>query len=225
MSTAAAEATTAPTLLAEPPNLDALIARLGDIPLSRVLAQPAPGSATEADAVEAQRRYGRLHELVDGVLVEKGMEYRESLLAIYLGRILLNFVEQRNLGVVSGADGTVRLFAGLLRIPDVAFASWDRFPERKIPKDPIPSLAPDLAIEVLSESNTKGEMERKRRDYFSSGVRLVWEVDPESRRVTVYTPDLVGRVLEASETLDGAAVLPGFALKLSDLFDQLDRHG
>ena len=79
-----------------------------------------------------------------------------------------DFVEPRNLGLVSGADGSVRLFPGLVRMPDVAFASWDRFPDRKIPKEPIPSLAPDLVIEVLSESNTKAEMERKRGEYFSS---------------------------------------------------------
>jgi len=85
-------------------------------------------------------------------------------------------------------------------VPDVAFASWDRFPDRKIPKAPIPSLAPDLVIEVLSESNTKAEMERKRGEYFSSGVRLVWEFDPESRTVTVYTPDGRAQVLDSSQT-------------------------
>ena len=48
--------------------------------------------------------------------------------------------------------GTIKLFAGLVRIPDVAFASWDRFPDRKRPKTPIPHLATDLVVEVLSKS-------------------------------------------------------------------------
>ena len=62
------------------------------------------------------------------------MGYRESLFALFLARILLDFVEPRNLGLVSGADGTMKLFGGLVRIPDVAFASWDRFPGRGFPR-------------------------------------------------------------------------------------------
>src|SRR5262245_15658247 len=128
MTTATAIASTNRSAASKPATLGELVERLGGIPLSRILVQPPPGLATEADWLEAQRLYGSLYELVDGVLVEKGMGYSESLLAVFLARILLNFVEPRNLGLVSGADGTVRLFAGLLRIPDVAFASWDRFP-------------------------------------------------------------------------------------------------
>jgi Uma2 family endonuclease len=127
-----------------PPTLHDFVRRLGNIPLSRVLMKPPPGLATEADLLEAERRYHRLYELVDGTLVEKGMGYQESLLAVALISFLRVFVVPRNLGVVSGADGAVRLFPGLVRIPDVAFASWERFPDRKIPKEPIPSLAPDI---------------------------------------------------------------------------------
>jgi Uma2 family endonuclease len=225
MTSAATEATDAESAIAGPPKLDALIARLGNIPLSRVLTQPAPGSATEADLIEVRRRYDSLYELVDGVLVEKGMGYRESQLAVFLARILLNFVAPRNLGVVSGADGTVRLFPGLVRVPDIAYASWDRLPGRKVPKEPIPSLAPDLVIEILSESNTRAEMDRKRGEYFASGVRVVWEVDLEPRTVTVFTPDGANVVLESTHALDGGSVLPGFTLNLSELFGDLDRHG
>ncbi len=60
----------------EPPTLDDLVERLGGIPLSRILVEPAPGTATEADVLEAERRYDRLYELVDGVLVEKAMGYQ-----------------------------------------------------------------------------------------------------------------------------------------------------
>ena len=80
---------TAPlTAIGKPPRLDDLVERLGGIPLSRILANPAPGTATEADLLEASRRYGRLYELVDGVLVEK-VAYRESLFALLVARILL----------------------------------------------------------------------------------------------------------------------------------------
>ena len=120
---------------------------------------------------------------------------------------------------------TVRLFPGLVRVPDVAFASWDRFPDRKLPEEPIPSLAPDLVIEVLSKSNTRAEMKRKRGEYFAVGVRVVWEVEPKRRTVSVYTPDGAVTVLKASQRLEGGDVLPGFALELSELFAELDRRG
>jgi Uma2 family endonuclease len=206
-------------------TLQDFVKRLGNIPLSRVLVDPPLGRATEADLLEAERRYHRLYELVDGTLVEKVMGYPESLLAVALAGFLRAYVNPRNLGVVSGADGAVRLFPGLVRIPDVAFASWDRFPDRRVPEEPIPSLAPDLVIEVLSESNTRPEMKRKRGEYFDVGVQLVWEVDRKRRRVSVYTPDGTVTVLKASQRLEGGDVLPGFVLELSELFSELDRHG
>ena len=211
--------------IAEPRSLGDLIRGLGGIPLSRVLAKPAPGTATESDVLDATRRYNRLYELVDGALVEKVMGYSESLFALFVARILLDFVEPRNLGLVSGADGTMKLFGGLVRIPDVAFVSWDRIPGRVIPKEPIPSLTPDLVAEVLSESNTPAEMARKRGEYFSSGVRIVWEFDTESRIVTVYAPDGNVLVLDSSGVLQGGDVLPGFTLVLGDLFAKLDQRG
>jgi Uma2 family endonuclease len=213
------------TTLLTPPTLDELVDRLGGIPLSRILADPAPGTATEADVLVAKQRFSRLFELVDGVLVEKVMGYRESLFALFLGRILLEFVEPRNLGLVSGADGIMKLFAGLVRIPDVAFASWDRIPGRVVPTEPIPFLSPDLVIEVLSESNTPAEMERKRAEYFASGVRLIWEFDVERRIVAVYAPEGGVTVLDASATLSGGDVLPGFTVALGDLFPKLDLRG
>ncbi|HVJ80991.1 MAG TPA: Uma2 family endonuclease, partial [Planctomycetia bacterium] len=109
--------------------------------------------------------------------------------------------------------------------PDVAFVSWDRIPERKMPTEPIPGLTPDLAIEVLSESNTKAEMERKRRDYFDAGTKLVWEVDPDARTVAVFEGASESRTLSASESLAAPILLPGFAMSLADLFAELDRQG
>jgi Uma2 family endonuclease len=84
-------------------------------------------------------------------------------------------------------------------------------------------VSPDLAVEVLSEGNTAAEMDRKRREYFTSGTRLVWEVDPNTRTVAVYTSPEGPLVLDADQTLDGGAVLPGFTLRLATLFAELDR--
>jgi Uma2 family endonuclease len=89
----------------------------------------------------------------------------------------------------------------------------------------VPQLAPDLAVEVLSPSNTRAEMARKRGEYFRAGVRLVWEIDPRKRGVRVYTAADQFTDLSAGDALDGGTVLPGFTLPLADLFAELDRHG
>jgi Uma2 family endonuclease len=200
------------------PTVTDLLARLGNIPPHRVLLRPTPGTATEQDVIDIEAREDRLCELVDGVLVEKAMGYEESALAALLIHFLVGFVRQHDLGIVAGADGTLRLMPGLVRIPDVSFVSWDRLPGRRYPRQPIPDLAPDLAVEVLSKSNTAQEMKRKLREYFGVGVRLVWCVDPRARTVRVYTAENQSVLLTAEQTLDGGAVLPGFALPLAQLF-------
>jgi Uma2 family endonuclease len=200
-----------------------LVKRLGGVPLDRIRLHPYP--ATIQDVIDIQVHEDRLCELIEGVLVEKVMGYTEALLAGWLITQLNLFVQPRNLGLVTGPDGTVELMPDLVRIPDVAFTSWDRMPGRRRPTQPIPRLVPDLAIEVLSQSNTPGEMSVKRDDYFTPGVRLVWEVDPDARTVTVYTSLTQSTMLRVGDTLDGGAVLPGFTLALADLFAELDRHG
>jgi Uma2 family endonuclease len=208
-------------------NLAELLERLGNVPLERIRFRPAPGTATEDDvltALEAPRK--RICELIDGVLVEKAMGFRESCLTVILIQILQRFVSSRNLGLVTAPDGTIRLWAGRVRIPDIAFFSWDHLPGRRLPDEPIPMLAPNLAIEVLSRSNTPAEMHRKREDYFSAGVQLVWEIDPETRTLHVYTePEHAAAVVTEDGTLDGGMILPGFTLPLRPLFAELDRQG
>jgi Uma2 family endonuclease len=196
-----------------------LMERFGAIPLHRVRHDPAPGTATEQDVIEIQAHEDRLYELIDGVLVEKTVGTYESYLAVLLSHLLWSFIEEHNLGIVLGADGMMRLAPGLVRIPDVSFVSWDRLPERKLPRQPIADLAPELAIEVISKHNTPQEMERKLRDYFRAGVRAVWYVYHAPRReVHVYVSPEERTVLSEQQTLDGGDVLPGFTLALSSLF-------
>ena len=148
------------------------------------------------------------------------MGYEESDIAGLILTALNIFVRPRKLGIVTGPDGTIKLFAGLVRIPDVAFASWDRFPGRKRPKVAIPSLAPDLVVEVLSKGNTRAEMNRKLGEYFDAGVRLVWLVDPRKKTVRVHTSVEQAVVLKEGQSLDGGDVLPGFTLSLKELFEE-----
>ena len=85
-------------------------------------------------------------------------------------------------------------------------------------------LVPDLAVEVISGSNTPKEMAEKLREYFEKGVRLVWFVRPKTRVVDVYTaPDRFTR-LTVSMRLDGGNVLPGFSVLVGELFDCQSDH-
>ncbi|MBI3273373.1 MAG: Uma2 family endonuclease [Planctomycetes bacterium] len=206
-------------------TLGDLLDRLGGIPAYRVRLQPYPGTATEADVLAIERQENRLCELVDAALVEKTRGYKESLLACAIAELLRAHVRVRRSGLVTGADGMLRLFPGLVRIPDVAFVSWDRIPGRRVPSEPIPSLVPDLAVEVLSPGNTAAEMARKRDEYFAAGVRLVWYVDPETRTAVVHATRDRNLALARLDALDGADVLPGFTLPLRDLFAELDQQG
>ena len=204
-------------------TLDDLLVSLGGVSPRRVLFDPPPGSATVKDVIrhrDGPRR--RLVELVDGTLVEKVMGFRESLVGQKLGRALGLFAEDtHHLGVVSGEAGTLKLLGGLVRIPDVAFIAWDRFPNGRVPEAKVPEVVPNLAVEVLSRGNTPAEMERKLKEYFLAGVDLVWFVNVEARSVRVFTsPDELALLSEA-DTLTGGAVLPGFAVPVADLFAAL----
>src|SRR5712692_4034785 len=108
-----------PTVAIE--TLADLLEQLGGISPKRVRFRPAPGTATEKDVLAIHDREDRLYELVDGVLVEKAMGFREAYLASVLITILWTFVRPRNLGLVTAPDGMMRLAPGLVRIPDVAF--------------------------------------------------------------------------------------------------------
>ena len=199
--------------------------RLGGVPSDRIRLSPAPGTATVEDVIEIHDREGVICELIYGTLVEKTVGLLESGLGMFLGTMLDAFVRQRNLGIVTGMDGTFELMPHLVRIPDVAFTSWDRLPGRCYPTDPIPAIAPNLAVEVLSRSNTPGEMALKRQNYFSAGVELVWEVAPTSRTIAVFMPVTQMRTLTIADVLDGGTVLPGFAVAVGDVFAELDRRG
>ncbi len=199
-----------------------VLQRLGGISPRRIRFRPPLGTATEKDVLRIRDRERRLFELVDGVLVEKVMGYWESVLAIELGRLLGNFVNRRKLGSLAGEAGMLRLSPGLVRIPDLSFISRARLASHRRARARILPLAPDLAIEVLSEGNTPREMARKVREYFVSGCRLVWFIDPRTRTVAVYTSPAKPITLTEKQTLTGGDVLPGFRLPLRKLFALLD---
>lgn len=195
-----------------------VVERFGAIPLYRIRSSPSPGTATEEDVLEVHAREGRACELIEGVLVEKTLGTYESYLAVLLSHFLTMHVRNLGHGIVLGADGMLRLAPGLIRIPDVSFISWERLAGRRLGEQAVADCIPDLAVEVISEHNTREEMEEKLREYFKYGVRSVWYVYPDSREVHVYTSADRRTILSEEDWLDGGDVLPGFRLELRELF-------
>jgi Uma2 family endonuclease len=204
-------------------NVRDLIAHLGDVPPERIRMHPPPGTATEKDLLRLIEKTGVVCELIDGVLVEKAVGYREEVIGPWVGHLIQCFLDSNKLGFIAGAAAATRLMPGMVRIPDVAFVRWEKTPDRCIPDEPIPDLVPDLAVEVLSEGNTPAEMRRKRREYFLAGVSLVWLVDAKKRTVNAFTPTNAedGVTLTEADTLDGGDVLPGFRLPVARIFENL----
>jgi Uma2 family endonuclease len=200
-----------------------LIERLGDIPPDRIRLDVPPGQATEADLVRILDAENRVCEIVEGTLVEKTMGYEESRVAGFILTFLNLYLMRKNIGLAAGPDATLKLTTGLVRIPDASFVSWSKLPGRKHPKVPVPQLALDLAVEVLSRSNSKAEMTRKVREYFDAGVRLVWVIDARKRTARIFTSPTQSTLLKDGEALDGGDILPGFSLQLKDLFDAANR--
>ncbi len=158
-------------------------------------------------------------ELIDGAIVEMPPSSPEN--TITAGRILafvFNFVEERNLGFVSGADGGYTLSPNTVFVPDVAFVSKARVPT--IPREF--QGAPDLAIEVISPSETPREINDKTARYLTSGTQMVWNVYPQDKIVEVWQSTEDGgmkvHTLTIHDILDGGDVLPGFRLPISRIF-------
>jgi Uma2 family endonuclease len=197
---------------------DDLIRRFGPIPLSRIVLDPAPGTATVEDVVDFDAHKDQLCELIDGTLVRKVVGFYESFLASRLMVLISQFVAERRLGIVAGEAGMMQLFPDEVRIPDVSFISHARLVNSGFPEEAAPHMAPELAVEVISRGNTLQEMDRKLKEYFEAGTRAVWYVYPETRKVIAYRGIETFAELTESDTLDGGDVLPGLTIDLKALF-------
>ncbi len=129
----------APNVLPSDWTVADLWANLGGIPLDRIRIFPPPGTATENDVQRAEGHTGRICELIDGVLVEKTMGYLESLIAAKIIHCLMTFLDKHDVGIVLGEAGTLKILPHQVRVPDVCFIAWERFPNRQFPAEPIPA--------------------------------------------------------------------------------------
>jgi Uma2 family endonuclease len=159
------------------------------------------------------------YELVRGVVVrEPPAGYERGRVAMRISLLLARFVEENGLGEVLASETGFVLFEEppTVRAPDAAFVAEGRVPSPAPPG--FGRMAPDLAIEVVSPSNTIPQIHSKVLDYLDAGTRLVWIADPATRTVTVYRSREEIRLLTEEEELDGEDVLPGFRLRLREIF-------
>jgi Uma2 family endonuclease len=163
---------------------------------------------------------GYQYELVNGEIRRMSPAGGEaSKLALGLGARIWNHVVGRQLGDVFGADCTFVLFEEPLTAvaPDVAFVRAHRLPSRSELPRPL-HLAPDLAVEVVSPSDTMPQVAKKVRCYLDAGTPLVWVVIPRRKQVMVHRTVGDPITLGVDDELDGGDVLPGFQLKVADIF-------
>ncbi len=199
-----------------PRTLEDLVQQLGGIPLSRVRLIPAIGQASESDLLASTHR---LCELAQGTVLEKGMGFFESVLASVLVHLFRCWPLCRKTGFVVGDGGYTRLRPGLVRVPDVAFFTWDRIGSRTAPRDPICKSVPNLAVEIVSASNTRAEMDLKRAEYFQAGVEVVWFVYPETITVEVWSTPRDCHISGINDTLDCTPFAPGLTISIREWFD------
>ena len=102
-----------------------------------------------------------------------------------------------------------------LRGLDIAYISAERLPG-KLPRSPL-NLAPDLAVEIISPSNKAEDIEKKIEQLFDAGTTLIWIVYPELQHIAVHTNDGTFKLKE-SDLLTGGDILPGFEVRVSDIF-------
>lgn len=158
----------------------------------------------------------RTLELIEGEIVEKMPTNPYcSAIAVLIVHFLVTYVLEHDLGYVTGADGGYTLSEADMFVPDAAFISKARQPA--LPHKGFNPIPPDLAVEVISPSDSYSEVSRKVATYLRSGTPLVWVFDPETATVTVHTPG-GARTLDRAAALDGGGVLPGFSLPLDKIF-------
>ena len=163
---------------------------------------------------------GNRYELVDGELVERDMSGLSSLVAGNVFRRVANHAEENNLGYPIAGDCGYQCFSfdpGRVRRPDGSFIRADRITLEELESGYV-TVAPDLAVEVVSPNDLAHELIEKVDEYLRAGVQLVWVIDPQTRTVAVHRPDGSDSRLREQDELSGEDVLPGFRCPVRDLF-------
>ena len=172
-------------------------------------------------------RDGNKYEVMKGELVVSpaGIEHEE--IGVRLIVALGKFVREQKLGIVCGSsagywmkpEGYVpRNFLS----PDVSFIAKERLGGAKRAPKKFFNGAPDLAVEILSPSDTIEKLHEKIVDYFENGARLIWVVNVEEQFVLIYHSSQPDQLLRSGDMISGEEVIPGFTVPVSELFAELE---
>lgn len=158
------------------------------------------------------------YEIVYGEIKERSMPSPiHARIQAKLAAKLVPHVEENNLGVIY-TEALFEFAEKLSRIPDVAFVSFERFPESGEDESSRWHIAPDLAVEIISPTDDYEDVQEKITEYFTFGVRQVWIISPESKTLTVYFSRTEVKILTETDELKSEDILPDFRLNLSEIF-------
>lgn len=160
-------------------------------------------------------------ELVRGELVHMvlpGGEHGD--VAAQLLMLVGGYVKSKRLGKVYAAETGYLMGRDpdTVRGADMTFIRRERLAQIADPRKQIP-IPPDLAVEVISPNDRRGKIDAKTAEWLAFGVRLLWNVNPRNRTVTVRRPGAAAVILGADDTLDGGDVVPGFQCRVAELFE------
>lgn len=165
-------------------------------------------------------------ELVDGEVVEVSpATMRHGVIVATITRLMDEYVRLHHSGIVAAGDVgyVLRRDPDMVRAPDVSFVVWENVPESSLPERGFWEGPPTLAVEVVSPDDRATEIHAKIHDYLMAGTPQVWVLWPPQRSVTVHEPDGSARELGPDVHLDGGDILPGFDVRVADLFE-IRRH-
>lgn len=175
---------------------------------------------TEGELLALPKEDGK-YELVDGELtLMPPASFNHGDVSLELGMQLRLYARKNKLGCVVGGQTGFWMKSGNLLSPDVSFVKQIRL--AKLGERPIVFFpgAPDLAVEVLSASETRASIKRKLVDYFASGTKMAWIVSLKTKSVSVYrNPDSAVKVCGIEDVISGEEVVPGFTLAVKELFE------
>lgn len=195
----------------DPPKEVWLVSRHESRKRQRVLLTP-----EEEEKILSSSEY----EIVDAELYQRPIPNpAHSRIQIKVGSKLLAFAEEHNLGMVY-TECHFQLKKNLTRVPDIAFVSFERFPPDGEPTGSRWLIQPDLAIEIVSPSDVLNEVFEKIDEYFEARVKQVWLVAPEQKILTIYRSRKNATILTEEDEFISEDVLPGFKLRLSDIFQK-----
>jgi Uma2 family endonuclease len=164
---------------------------------------------------------GHKHELINGEIIMSPTGYRHEDIAAAVLTAMRLHVRQHKLGSVCGSSLGCWMASGNLLSPDVSFIHKARIPRGPDAIKRYFQGAPDLVVEILSPWDRTIRTHDKMVEYFDSGARLAWVINPEEKSCLVYRDAEADRLLRVTDALDGEDVLPGFRLPLAELFAEL----